>query len=56
MGMRKPKPNYSSLYTDRDKEIIEALRKRLNEKIQNDPKTCKKAAMILELWLKADKR
>jgi hypothetical protein len=34
-----------------DKKIIEALRERLNNKIQNDPKLARKAALILEQWL-----
>ncbi len=50
---------YSKLYSEkdqetnlRDKQIIEALMKRLNERIQNNPEDCKKAALILENWLK----
>ncbi len=50
---------YSKLYVEkdqetnlRDKKIIEALRTRLNEKLQNNPENCKKAALILEQWLK----
>lgn len=50
---------YSKLYIEkeqetnlRDKKIIEALQKRLNERIQNNPEDCKKAALILESWLK----
>lgn len=35
-----------------DKKTIEALRERLNDKIQKDPKLAKKAALILEEWLK----
>lgn len=41
--------------TLQDKKIIEALRERLNVKIQNDPKLAKKAALILEQWLKKSK-
>lgn len=33
-----------------DKQLIEALRKRLNEKLL-DPKAAKKAALILEAWI-----
>lgn len=33
-----------------DKNLIEALRSRLNEKLQ-DPKMAKKAAQILESWI-----
>ena len=33
-----------------DKKLIEALCKRLNEKLQ-DPKMAKKAALILESWI-----
>ena len=50
---------YSKLYSEkdqetnlRDKQIIEALIKRLNEKILKNPEDCKKAALILESWLK----
>jgi hypothetical protein len=35
-----------------DKKTIEALKERLNDKIQKDPKLAKKAALILEQWLK----
>lgn len=35
-----------------DKKTIEALKERLNDKIQKDPKLQKKAALILEEWLK----
>jgi hypothetical protein len=38
--------------TLQDKKSIEALMKRLNEMIQNDPKLAKKAALILEDWMK----
>lgn len=38
-----------------DKRTIEALQKRLNEKIQNNPEYAKKAALILENWLKKTK-
>lgn len=50
---------YSKLYSEknqetnlRDKQIIEALIKRLNERILKNPEDCKKAALILESWLK----
>ena len=50
---------YSKLYVEkdqdtnlRDKQIIEALLKRLNERILNNPEDAKKAALILESWLK----
>lgn len=35
-----------------DKKIIESLVTRLNEKILKDPALAKKAALILENWLK----
>ena len=38
--------------TLQDKKTIEALRERLNDKIQKDPKLAKKAALIIEQWLK----
>ncbi len=34
----------------KDKKIIEALRQRLNEKLE-DPQVAKKAALILESWI-----
>ena len=39
----------------RDKRIIEALTKRLNEKLLKNPQDCKKAAMILENWINKKK-
>lgn len=33
-----------------DKKLIEALRQRLNEKLQ-DPQMAKKAALIVESWI-----
>lgn len=41
--------------TLQDKKKIEALLERLNDKIQNDVKMQKKAALILEMWLKKSK-
>jgi hypothetical protein len=35
-----------------DKNIVESLIKRLNDKIMTDPKNAKKAALIIENWLK----
>ena len=50
---------YSKLYVEkdkdtnlRDKQIIEALVKRLNDRLLKNPEDCKKAALILESWLK----
>lgn len=49
----------AALYKDKgqnqnlhDKQIIESLLKRLNEKIQKDPKLAQKAALIIESWMK----
>lgn len=57
MALPKKKPqNYQQLYSEHDKQIVEALRKRLNDRIQNDPVVCKKAAMILESWLNPKKK
>ena len=39
-----------------DKKIIEALIKRLNDQIKNDEKSAKKAALIIEEWLKKKTR
>ena len=38
-----------------DKQIIEALRQRLNDKIQNNSGMGKKAALVIEQWLKKTK-
>lgn len=38
-----------------DKRIIEALKQRLNDKIHQDPESAKKAALIIENWLKKPK-
>jgi hypothetical protein len=38
--------------SQQDKKTIEALRERLNEKIQSDPRHAKKAALVLEGWLR----
>jgi hypothetical protein len=56
---------YSKLYVEKeqetnlrarsDKECIEALQKRLNDRIQNSPEDCKKAALILESWINKKK-
>lgn len=35
-----------------DKKTIEALRERLNDRIQKNPEMAKKAALIIEQWLK----
>lgn len=50
---------YSKLYVEkdeeknlRDKKLIEALKTRLNERLQRNPEECKKAALILEQWLR----
>ncbi len=50
---------YSKLFSEknqetniREKQIVEALIKRLNERILKNPEDCKKAALILESWLK----
>lgn len=39
-----------------DKKTVEALRERLNDKIQKDPQLAKKAALIIEQWLKKKPR
>lgn len=57
MGAPKYKPQeLNALYTrtqnQRDKELIEMLRERLNRKFQHDQLMGKKAALILEQWLK----
>ncbi|MGE3609104.1 MAG: hypothetical protein AB7I27_05915 [Bacteriovoracaceae bacterium] len=53
MGEPKIKtPQLKKLYSVEDKKIVETLIKSLNDKIQKDPKLAKKAALILEDWLK----
>lgn len=37
---------------EKDKKIVETLIKRLNEQFKNDPGIAKKAAHIIEEWLK----
>jgi len=50
MAARKIKTSeLSNLY---EKKIVETLRERLNDKIQKDPKLQKKAALIIEQWLR----
>jgi hypothetical protein len=49
-------PKYKTMAWSEDKnlhekKIIETLKERLNDKICNDPRLAKKAAMILEEWL-----
>lgn len=46
---------YPKIFSDADKKIVETLIKSLNENIQKDPKLAKKAALILEEWLKKTK-
>jgi hypothetical protein len=62
--MAEPKfklPGIAKLFPDakdqtlQDKQLIEALRQRLNEKLQ-DPKAAKKAALILEAWINQKSR
>ena len=61
MAAPKIKPSsFAKLYQEgdphsknlHDKKIVESLIERLNEKIMRDPKTAKKAALIIENWLK----
>ena len=53
MGVPKNLWETSKDTTLQDKKSIEALKERLNGKIQNDPKLARKAALILEQWLKS---
>jgi DNA gyrase/topoisomerase IV subunit A len=39
---------------EQDKKILEALRRRLEDKIK-DPQTAKKAAVIIESWIHSSK-
>jgi len=48
--MAAPKIKHLELVDPKDKKLIEALRQRLNEKLQ-DPKLARKAALILESWI-----
>ncbi len=42
--------------SQQDKKVIEALRERLNKQIQSDPKMAKKAALVLEEWLRKNSK
>lgn len=57
--MPAPKYKVSDLYKDahkdKEKKIVETLIKDLNDRILKDDKTAKKAALILEEWLKKTK-
>ena len=63
MAAPKLKPSdYAKLYqvgtNDKnlhDKKTVESLQSRLNGLIQKDPKMAKKAALIIEQWLKKTK-
>lgn len=63
MGAPKLRPSdYAKLYqagpddkTLHEKKIVESLQKRLNDMIQRDPKLAKKAALVIEQWLKKSK-
>ncbi|HLT22860.1 MAG TPA: hypothetical protein VKZ84_05435 [Bacteriovoracaceae bacterium] len=46
---------YKDVRKEQDKKIVETLIKDLNDKILKDEKTAKKAALILEAWLKKTK-
>jgi hypothetical protein len=59
MGLPKKPKDFSGLYKTSentspldDKKKVEALKQRLNNLILKDEKLQKKAALILELWLK----
>jgi hypothetical protein len=58
MGARKfNSRDLGKLYSEnntqniQDKKFIEALKNRLNERIQQDPQLARKAALIIEKWL-----
>jgi hypothetical protein len=38
-----------------DKQTVESLKTRLNDKILRDPKLAKKAALIIEQWIRKTK-
>ena len=50
--------NLEHLYAERkenvshDKLIIEDLKKRLHDQLKNNPQECRKAALIIEAWIK----
>ncbi len=59
MALPKPKTSqYQQMFqrntesTQNQKLFIEALIKKLNEKLQTDPKSAVKAAHIIEAWIK----
>jgi len=45
-------PKFKPTPYPQDKKLVEALIKRLNEQLLKDPKSCKKAALIIESWLR----
>ncbi len=52
MSAFKIKPTEMPKLYQQEKQIVESLIKRLNDKIQKDPEVSKKAALIIENWLK----
>lgn len=46
---------YKDIRKEQDKKIVETLIKDLNDKIIRDEKLARKAALILEQWLKKTK-
>lgn len=63
MAALKLKPSeFAKLYQEgnndknlHDKKTVESLQKRLNDLIQKDPKLAKKAALVIEQWLRKTK-
>ncbi|MCM2351110.1 MAG: hypothetical protein NDI69_13905 [Bacteriovoracaceae bacterium] len=55
MSAFKMRPEELAKLYGQDKKIVESLIKRLNDKLLNDPKSAKKAALIIEQWLKKTK-
>jgi hypothetical protein len=53
MALKKQIP---TLTTPQEKQLVETLIKRLNERFLRDPKACQKAALILESWINKKKR
>jgi hypothetical protein len=52
---KKTAHNYNKLYSvssAQDKKIVEDLKQKLNGLLERDPKMARKAALIIEQWLR----
>ncbi|MBY0518538.1 MAG: hypothetical protein K2P81_16620 [Bacteriovoracaceae bacterium] len=54
-AQKKPAHNFHQLYAvspSQDKKIVEDLKQKLNGLLERDPKMARKAALIIEQWLR----